>query len=491
MRLKRDLRYTVEASDASKSVRFKDFQKTEHTCRVKDYSRTGVSFYLEDGSLLLKIGDIIADLQFYFSNQVVHASPSTIIHIQDEDQDGKAVSCIGCSYERLMDVYSIVRADKITKLQNDFLDFVQSMAIEENLDPEFVNLTSHLHYILDGFRGRLYQEMHAINQEDESLQGALIETLREMAFDALFDELNRYYDHFTKIINRFTDPKQHFIHREFFHKRLSEYLLKSKLINRSITKPLGYAGDYEMMNIIYRNTYEGEDMFAQVMNKIDCEGTAARAVRNRRSYLYKKLRDLVLSTKRDHDLKIMSVACGPVHEFTDLIKSFEGNPLPIGIEFIAIDQDNLALQDAQNRIDPHIRDNPRIRVHFEQDNIKRLIVDRGNNKDLYAGVDLVYTAGLFDYLSDRASIRLIHKLYSFLKPGGLMIIGNFGQYNPQRFIMEFGAEWFLIYRSEEDLKGLASSLPGNPLLAMEKEPEGVNLFLNIVKPTDAASEYSD
>jgi extracellular factor (EF) 3-hydroxypalmitic acid methyl ester biosynthesis protein len=485
VRLKRDLRYSVEAGDSSKTVRFCDFQKTEHICRIKDYSRTGVSFFLEDGSLLVHIGDIIVDLKFCSNDQVVYAGSATIVHLQDEERDDQVISCIGCSYnDQPMDVYSIMKVDKITKLQNDFMDFVQSMAIEENLDPEFVNLTSHLHYILDGFQSRLVQDLETIHLEDESLQNPLLETLRELAFDALFDELNRYYDHFTRIISRFTDPKQHFIHREFFQKRLHSYLLRSRLCNRSITKPLGYAGDYEMMNIIYRNTFEGEDLFSQVLNKVDCEGTASRAVRNRRSYLYKKLITLVSEDKSDYDFKIISVACGPAHEFADMVKGFEGKPFPFSIEFIAMDQDTLALEDAKVRIMPLVKDNPRIHVHFEQDNIKRLIVEKGNGKDLYADVDLVYTAGLFDYLSNRASNRLIHKLYSFLKPGGLLVIGNFGLYNPQRFIMEFAGEWFLIHRGEFELKELAVDLPGNPSISVEKEPEGVNLFLNIRKPVD-------
>lgn len=50
--------------------------------------------------------------------------------------------------------------------------------------------------------------------------------------------------------------------------------------------------------------------------------------------------------------------------------------------------------------------------------------------------------------------------------------------------MEYGAEWFLIHRSEDELKRLASGLPGNPGLVVEKEPEGVNLFLNIRKPAE-------
>jgi len=483
VRLKRDLRYTVEPNDTSKVVRFHDFQKVEHTCRIKDYSRTGVSFYLEDGSLLEKIGDIIPDLRFYSNNQLAHSSASTIIHIQDEDTDGKVVSCIGCSYiDRFMDIYSIVKADKLSKLQTDFQDFLQSIAIEENLDNEFVNLTSHLHYILEEFEARLAGELEKIRKEDESLHDVLIKTLQDLAFEALNEELSRYYNQFTAITWRFTDPKQSFIHREFFQKRLRSHLAKSALCKRSLTKPLGYAGDYEMMNIIYRNTFEGEDLFSQILNKVDCEGSASKAVRNRRFFLFSKIRDQILNAPEDRGIRIMSIACGPALEFYDVLRSFEGMPLNTGIEFIAIDQDFLALEDARRRVESAAKGHPHIRTRFEQDNIKRMIVDSCNSRELYHDADLIYSAGLFDYLSNRASTRLIEKLYSFLKPGGILIIGNFGTYNPQRFIMEFGGEWFLIYRSEEDLKALAAGLPGSPRLLVEKEPEGVNLFMVIKKP---------
>lgn len=483
MRLNRDMRYVVEEGDTSKVVCFKDYRGMELTCRIKDYSRSGLSFYLEDGSLLLHIGDVIPNLRFLSSGSEVHRSDATIIHIEDEDVQGKVLSCIGCSYnDAHMDVYSVIKADKITRLQNDFLDFVQSMAIEENLDPEFVNLTSHLHYLLDGFCSRLENDERLIRREDEALQKILMETLKDLAFNALFDELNRYYDRFSVLVSRFDDPKKHYIHREFFQKRLHSFLCRSALFRRSVTKPLGYAGDYEMMNIIYRNTFEGEDLFSQILNKVDCEGIAARAVRNRRTYLCRKLIEAVNDNHALADLKFVSIACGPAHEFSDFIKNIEGRELPFAIEFVAMDQDSMALDDARTRIEPLIHETSRIRATFKQDNIKRLIVEKNSTGSIYDSADVVYTAGLFDYLSDRASNRLIQRLYNLLKPGGLLIVGNFGTYNPQRFIMEYGAEWFLIHRSEDDLMALARGLPDNPEMIVEKEPEGVNLFLNIRKP---------
>ena len=485
MKLKRDLRYVVEPSDTTKVVRFHDFQGKEHTCQIRDYSRTGLSFVMEEGSLIFKIGDIIKDLRFYSQDREIFKGQAHIIHIQDEEEYDKLISRVGCSFsDNFLDVYSIIRVDKVTRLQNEFMDFVQSMAIEEGLDPEFVNLTSRLHYVLAGFQDKLTKEEESINKESEELIPILRETLRDLAYDALRDELSRYYDHLSKVTSRFADSKLHYIHKEFFQKRLSQFLLKSKLFNRAFEKPLGYAGDYEMMNIIYRNDFEGDDVFSQVMNKIDCEGSGATAVRNRRSYLYDKIMKTMEEGMYTGEgaLKVMSVACGPAMEVYDVLVSLKGKKLSREVEFIGIDQDRNALNDASSRIDPLCKDRNDFKVKLLEDNIKRLIVGKEVNNEMYKGINLIYSAGLFDYLSERASMRLVNRLYNFLAPGGFLIIGNFGSYNPQRFIMEYGAEWYLFHRSEEDLKALASGVPEDASIEVEREPEGINLFLNIRKP---------
>jgi len=175
------------------------------------------------------------------------------------------------------------------------------------------------------------------------------------------------------------------------------------------------------------------------------------------------------------------VACGPALEFFDILLSLQGKTLPFQVDFIGMDQDKLALEDARSRVEPMVKGRKDIKVNFVEDNIKRLIVGKETEKELYSDADFIYTAGLFDYLSDRAANRLIHKLFGFLKPEALLIVGNFGLYNPQRFIMEYGGEWFLIHRSEDELKSLAEGLPEDTTIVVEKEPEGVNLFLNIRK----------
>lgn len=479
------MRYTVEPDDTTKTVRFHDFQDAVQVCSILDYSRTGISFILQDGSLLFKIGDVIPDLIFLSLDREIYHGDCTIIHIQDNTEEDEDLSVIGCTFNDYdLDIHSIIRVDKITQCKNEFLDFIQSMAVEDNLEPDFVHLTSHLHYVLKGFKERLDKEERTLASEEESIRPAMTETIRDLAYEALYEELFKYYDHFTEIISRFNDPKKHFIHREFFQSRLLALYRNSILFKRAYDKPLGYAGDFEMMNIIYKNAFEGEDIFSQIMGKIDNTGPASKAVRNRRTYLYKKIRHEVEHLGQGTSIKILSVACGPSLEFYDILKTLKGKPLPCRVEFIGMDQDTQALENSRMNIEPLAKKRDDISVCFVEDNIKRLIVGKTADPGEYTDSDIVYSAGLFDYLSEKASNRLIQSMYSFVKPGGLIIIGNFGKYNPQRFIMEYGSNWFLIHRSEEELKALAVGLPDDIDIKVEREPEGVNLFLNIRKPLE-------
>jgi extracellular factor (EF) 3-hydroxypalmitic acid methyl ester biosynthesis protein len=482
LKLRRDPRYIPDPKEPEKIVRFHDFQDIERTCQVRDFSRTGLSFLLEDGSLTFRIGDVISDIRFFSYSKEVHSGGATIIHILDEYQGDKVISRIGCRFENPMDISTIISGDKVTKLKNEYSDFIHTLAVEDNHNKEFVHLASHLHYLLTNFRNKLKDEEEKIQDEEEPLRTMLYETLRSLTYDALGEVNSRFCDQFTSVTAQFTDSKEHFIHREYFQRILGEFFIHSTLFERAYTKPLGYAGDFEMMNIIYRNEYEGKDIFSQVMNKVDCDSSAARAVRNRREYFFRKISQACTSAPGDSVCKIVSVACGPCVEMADFLRLANDMNRPARMELIAMDQDAHAIRDAEERLIPLCEPFGDISITVVRSNIRELIVGRKNDTSLYADADLIYTAGLCDYLSFSATNRLVKELYRYLKPGGTLIVGNFGTYNPQRFKMEYGSEWFLIHRSEEEIKDFAKGLPEDVSLSVEREPEGVNLFLNVRKP---------
>ena len=99
---------------------------------------------------------------------------------------------------------------------------------------------------------------------------------------------------------------------------------------------------------------------------------------------------------------------------------------------------------------------------------------------------LIYSAGLFDYLSDRSFAALLGALYEAAAPGGQLLIGNVDVSNPTRYFMEYFAEWFLIHRSRSQLLDMARHLRPAPAVArVESEPLGVNLFLCLDKVGEA------
>jgi extracellular factor (EF) 3-hydroxypalmitic acid methyl ester biosynthesis protein len=61
--------------------------------------------------------------------------------------------------------------------------------------------------------------------------------------------------------------------------------------------------------------------------------------------------------------------------------------------------------------------------------------------------DLIYSAGLCDYLPDKALETLFRRLHALLNPDGLLTIGNFAPNSHGRGFMD----WSLIYRDEADL----------------------------------------
>ena len=94
--------------------------------------------------------------------------------------------------------------------------------------------------------------------------------------------------------------------------------------------------------------------------------------------------------------------------------------------------------------------------------------------------DIVWSAGLFDYFDDKTFVRLIKKFMGWTKPGGEIIIGNFGLQNPSRNYMELIGDWFLQHRSEVTLTAMAVEAGiKQENIFIGKEQEGVNLFLHL------------
>ena len=71
---------------------------------------------------------------------------------------------------------------------------------------------------------------------------------------------------------------------------------------------------------------------------------------------------------------------------------------------------------------------------------------------LTSDYDLVYCAGLFDYMPDYICQELMKIFYRMVAPGGLLLATNVDEANPARNWMEYSVDWHLIYRNHNKME---------------------------------------
>ncbi|MNJ99788.1 hypothetical protein D3C87_175690 [compost metagenome] len=261
----------------------------------------------------------------------------------------------------------------------------------------------------------------------------------------------------------------------FAREHLGQLVYGAPFASRAYYKPRGYAGDYEMMNHLYRDEMVGKSFYDQCMHKYFVDEPAGAAVKNRGHYLFEKITDLFKKTSAKQPLKVLSIASGPAMEqqlFLQNSKEFYGRTA----EFTCLDQDEESLKHAQKQLYSMNRF-VKSGFTFKFNNMAiRNVIGRGCPDTDY---DLIYSAGLFDYFTEPVARMTAKKMLAAVKTGGQVIIGNFSKDNPSAPFMELILDWHLIYRSEEDLLRIFQGLGSK--MWVEKEPLGINLFIVIQK----------
>lgn len=259
---------------------------------------------------------------------------------------------------------------------------------------------------------------------------------------------------------------------EFFREKLKALIYQAPFSNRVFHKPLGYAGDYEMMNIIYRSSPEGDTLFAKCLHDYWVKQPAAQAVRNRARYIKSKIIDFT-ANKKEEPSKFLSVACGPAKEWQELLE--EGVLSSTNHIVDLLDQDENALKHVQRKIKEQVyKSKSTIQFNYVNKAIKNIIA-----RGLDTKYDLIYSAGLFDYFSEPVAQIAAKKLFEALNPGGKLIIGNFNVENPNSIVMDLALDWHLIYRSKADLTRMFDHIGDD--LEIESEDLAINLFVVISK----------
>jgi extracellular factor (EF) 3-hydroxypalmitic acid methyl ester biosynthesis protein len=346
-------------------------------------------------------------------------------------------------------------------------------AAAPKVQPRFRAWAADARGYLEEVRAFLDAEERALAAEDQLTRDEVLATYLEEVLPRLRLRLDEGFLELGLIVQDFTE-EEHAVHRALCRKVLVPLLREAPFMRRAIDKPLGYAGDYEMMNMLYRRHDEGESLFARALNAYSCDLVVARANRNRIAYLVSRIEEA--RARGGGRARVASVGCGPAREIAALLETRPD--LAPGLEVALIDQEERALSYCERTLlGPARAAGAGLRIIRES--IRRLVGAR-QLREALGERDLVYSAGLFDYLGDRAFTALAAALCGTLAPGGHLAIGNVARGNPSRWAIEYCGEWFLIHRSPDDLRALAAGIEPRPARAwVDAEPTGVNLFLHL------------
>lgn len=225
---------------------------------------------------------------------------------------------------------------------------------------------------------------------------------------------------------------------------LFEVIQECPYHRRAFAKPRGYPGDAGMLDMIYDLdggiegavragvTARGLGLFHAYQRRDSCE-----SVRERKRVLAGHIRQAADSKV---SARILAVACGHLREAEEVERDVWSRVR----ELVAFDQDAQSLAVVAGAC-------AGLPVKTTEGRVQDLI--KGSIP--LSQFDLVYSAGLFDYLGDRAAAALIQRMAVGLSEGGEALIGNF-QYRPEMPYAEIFQDWKLITRSEQELVGLAS-----------------------------------
>ncbi len=331
-------------------------------------------------------------------------------------------------------------------------------------------------------------EWRALNEGIEHCKAAFFDLSHEVQNDlhaenedklqkkcyAILDALNLQLQEAERLLDMSSHKEEGW---GYIFKEIYPFFMRSRFAERSYFKPKGYAGDFLMIEMLYHNQADGDGRLGKMVDSWCLDTATARAVRGRRKLLKQLIEKFSDARKESPDpIRIMNLGCGANRELFDFLKTCDYSEK---IEATCVDTDKDALVFTNQRVNRFYH---RASIRLLDDNVARWSV--GRSKYRYNQQDIIYSSGLTDYFGTRTFRALATRSYDHLKPGGVLIIGNFGPANPHKTFMDSIIRWKLIHRSEEELLELFTETPFQSRVKVVSEPESINLFAIAHKPTD-------
>jgi extracellular factor (EF) 3-hydroxypalmitic acid methyl ester biosynthesis protein len=236
-----------------------------------------------------------------------------------------------------------------------------------------------------------------------------------------------------------------------------------------------------MVNMILRDPLEGSSLFSKIVNSWFLSQRPAEAHRNRIGYLTKIIaRESRRIVRNGQTARIFNLGCGPAGEVQNFLSQDE---VCNYTSFVLLDFNDETLQHTRKILEDlkskYVRET---KIEVIKKSVHQVLREEAKPGAHQPGYDLVYCAGVFDYLSDRICKRLMDIFYDMLEPGGLFVATNIDASNPSRYGMEYLLDWHLIHRDSKQLYALIPEQTQPESSQVKSDETGVNIYVEVRKP---------
>lgn len=427
-----------------------------------------------------RLSETLANFKIIFQERTVYAGRAVISNLLDA---GGKIICDATLDEANWNNLDFSSPPKDGLVANEFKKFLGEWQKLYKVSPEFKVIIADMQTFLTDLRLWLEQVELGLRAAPANKRRDLEQKISDELAPSILPLLTNFFEKFENVL-REVEPELLSAHQNFARRQLHPLLLCSPFLHRCFMKPLGYAGDYEMVNMMLRDPLEGASLYAKIINLWFVKQPPAEAHRNRIARLVRQLQDTTArAAHAGRKAKILNIGCGPAHEVQQFLRE---SHLADRAHFTLIDFNEETLAHCQSVVnEAKSKGGRNTQFNFVKKSVQQIVRESGrrNAADVNEQFDLVYCAGLFDYLSDTFCQQLTDIFYGWLAPGGKLVTTNVDDYNPRRLTMDHIMEWHLFYRRSADLLALKPDAAPEDLCVVKADATGVNLYFEAQKPT--------
>jgi extracellular factor (EF) 3-hydroxypalmitic acid methyl ester biosynthesis protein len=458
------------AGERETCVVFQPSPGLELRATVTRLTRFVVGFEIHDPSIVLRAAETLSPFQILLNGRLAYKGKAVIANFINT---GLMTVYEATLEESWMDL----EAGKGT-LRAQFDEYMSVSRKEYRVAPEFKVVVADMQTFLMEMRSWMDRLEIAVRAGSSIPQGE-----REVLDEVRESVLQRCFSHFLEFeeVCRNVPQELQPAYSSYVKRQLHPLVLCSPFMYRTYAKPLGYAGDYEMVNMMMRHPYEGGSLYAKILNTFFLHTPPVVAHRNRITYLYGCLVSEAARAERvGKPGRFFNLGCGPAQEIQNFLR---GSSLARFTDFTLLDFNEETLRFTEKALGEAKRVAHAITpVKLVRKSVAQVLKDAARSGVGGAQYDCVYCAGLFDYLPDHVCARLMAHFYEILSPGGLLVATNVDSSNTFRSWMDYSVDWRLIYRDRRRMMGIIPEGVGSDACRLQADDTGLNIFLEIRKP---------